>query len=209
MNKTLIWVIATALMVTACGGGSSVSEKDKQIAENQKEIELLKQQAEVQRLQNELQQTQVAAASDAQVYQLVASAVAETIPAAAQTAAKAGEIVQGTDGQQDLYDGDTSNWLLYGAVGAAAGYMMANAMNSRNMAKYAPVNQPTAAVTRVYQDYRAKNPAFPHEAGQGVSPRQAIASRSMQQKKATEPAYRPSNQGYSNTRRSFGGRRKR
>lgn len=221
MNKSLILILATALTLTACGGGTQSSDKDRQIAENQKEIELLKQQAEIQRLQNELKQPQAASASDAQVYQLVASEVASTIPQAAQANAKAGEIVQGTDGQQYTFDPDTGSWLLYGAIGAAAGYLAANAMNQRNAAKYAPVSKPTAAVTRVHNDYRAKYPEAPratpsaNNQQQGTSPRQAIAptQNSAAQKSAT-PNYRPSNQGYSNTRptspqRSFGGRRKR
>ena len=197
-----IMALTLLLGLTACGGQSS--HQDKQLAENAKQIELLKQQVEIQRLQNEVN---AQAASAVQVYQLTASEVATTIPQTAQAAAKAGEVVKGTDGQQYTYDPDTGSWLLYGAIGAAAGYLAANAMNNRGVAKYQPVQKPTAATERVYQDYRAKNPTPPRAAApyQSVSPRQAIAPV---QKSAT-PAYRPTNKGYSNTR-SFGfGRRRR
>lgn len=189
------------IMLSACGGQS---QQDKQLAENQKQIEILKQQAEIQRLQNELNSN---AASDAvgQVYQLAASEVNNTISAEQQAAAKStGDVVQGNDGQQYMYDPDTGSWLLYGALGAAAGYLAANAMNQRNMAKYQPVQKPTAAVQRVYKDYQAKNP----RTIQAPTPR----ANSAETKSANRPNYRPTQQGYSNTRatprRSFGGRRR-
>lgn len=195
------------ISLAACGGQSS-NAQDKQIAENQKQIEILKQQAEIQRLQNELNQN-TAASAVAEVYQLAASEVATTIPANLQEAAKkTGEVVQGTDGQQYMYDSDTGNWLLYGALGAAMGYMAANAMNNRAAAKYQPVNKPTAAVQRVYKDRVAANP----RSIQAPTPR-ANTNATQNQNKAATPNYRPSNQGYSNTRsapsrRSFGGRRR-
>ncbi|MDK4564238.1 hypothetical protein QG053_04090 [Kingella kingae] len=207
MKKTILTSTIIALTLAACGQQSASTEQDKQIAENQKQIELLRQQAEIQRLQNELQATAASATAAAeQVYQLATSEVANTIPQAAQMAAKAGEVVQGTDGQQYLYDADSGNWLLYGAIGAAAGYLMSNAMNNRNAAKYTPVGKPTAAVQRVHQDYRAKNPAaIP-------SPRAQIQPNAPVNRPTTQsaPAYRSTNQGYSNTRKfGFGGRKRR
>ncbi len=199
------WVLTTliATILTACGGSS----QDQQIAENAKQIEILKQQNEIQRLQNELN---AQTASAEQVYQLAASEVANVIPQAAQNAAKAGEIVQGTDGQRYTYDPDTGNWLLYGAISAAAGYLAANAMNNHNVAKYTPVSKPTAAVERVHKDYRAQNPIPPHANNSNTthrpSPRQTIAP---QQQTNPTPAYHPTNKGYSNTRSFGGGRRRR
>lgn len=159
MHKIFLSV-AVALCLSACGGQTQTSQ-DQQIAENQKQIEILKQQAEIQRLQNELNNSgNIAASAAAEVYQLAASEVAATLPADVQAQGKSsGQAVTGTDGQQYMYDPDTGSWLLYGAIGAAMGYMAANALNNRNAAKYQPVQKPTAAVQRVYQDYRAKNPA--------------------------------------------------
>ena len=97
-TRTILLPLTAALLLAACGQQNS---QDAQMAENAKQIEILRQQAEIQKLQNELS---AQAASAEQVYQLTASAVAQTIPAAAQAAAKAGDIVQGTDGQQYLYD---------------------------------------------------------------------------------------------------------
>lgn len=197
------------LTLTACGGQNAQNSTDQQIADNQKQIELLRQQAEIQRLQNELQAN---AASDTQVYQLVASEVANVIPQAAQTAAKAGEVVQGTDGQQYTYDSETGNWLLYSAIGAAAGYLAANAMNNRNAAKYAPVSKPTAAVQRVHSNYRAKNPAAIPSPRAQINPNapvnRATPSATPDAKPAT-PNYRNTNQGYSNSRSFGSGRRRR
>ena len=102
-TRTILLPLTAALLLAACGQQNS---QDAQIAENAKQIEILRQQAEIQKLQNELS---AQAASAEQVYQLTASAVAQTIPAAAQAAAKAGDIVQGTEGQQYLYDGDSGN----------------------------------------------------------------------------------------------------
>ncbi|MDK4680640.1 hypothetical protein [Kingella negevensis] len=225
MKTRFTFILATAFTLSACGGQNQnqASSADKQIAENQKQIELLKQQAEIQRLQKEISQNQVASqpiSAENQVFQLAASEVANTIPQAAQAAAKAGEVVQGLDGQQYTYDPDSGNWLLYGAIGAAAGYLMSNAMNNRNAARYTPVSKPTAAVSRVYQDYQKQNPTK-------LSPRQQVQQQAIQkqyqpqstqaQQKAT-PNYRPTQQGYSNSntpapaRKSFGfggGRRKR
>lgn len=201
MKRTLICT-AIAVCLAACGGQNTANSQDKQIAENQKHIEILKQQAEIQRLQNELNAINPASAA-AEVYQLAASEVANTIPADLQAKAKAtGEAVQGSDGQQYMYDPDTGNWLLYGALGAAMGYMAANAMNNRAAAKYQPVQKPTATVQRVYQDVQAKN----------LRNLQAPTPRAAQPQTNNAPAYRQTNQGYSNTRRaparrSFGRRR--
>lgn len=200
MKKHLAFVMALSLALSACGGQQAnnappADSKDKQIAENAKEIELLKQQAEIQRLKNELN---VSAASQAeQVYQLAASEVANTIPANLQEQAKnSGQPVQGTDGLQYMYDPDTGSWLLYGAIGAALGYMAANAMNNKN--KYAPVSKPTAAVSRVYQDYQAKNPrAVPPPSAKPQTPNQPAVAPQNNAAKPT-PNYKPTNQGYSN-----------
>lgn len=215
MKKHLIWLTAVALTLSACGGqNQQASSQDQKIAENEKKIELLKQEAEIQRLQKELA-AQSASSPVGQVYQLAASEVANTIPKEAQANAKAGEIVQGTDGQQYTFDPDTGSWLLYGAVGAALGYMAANAMNKN---KYAPVTKPTAAVSRVYNDYQAKNPSPPPARVQQNKPAvPAAAPQNAQPANNAKPApnYRPTNQGYSNTRpaaapsRSFGGGRRR
>lgn len=157
MKKTMSLVAVLAL--AACGGGAQQqSAQDKQIAENAKKIEILEQEAKIKQLE-----AQAAAAAPvqaaSQVYQLAASAVADTIPKNLQEQAKAsGQAVTGTDGQQYMFDPDSGNWLLYGAIGAAAGYLMANAMNNKNAAKYQPVTKPTAAVQRVYKDYTVKNP---------------------------------------------------
>lgn len=220
MKKYLALATLTAFTLAACGQQNTQSTQDQKIAENEKKIELLKQEAEIQRLQNELNAN--AASAVGQVYQLAASEVANTIPQAAQAAAKAGEVVQGTDGQQYTYDPDTGSWLLYGAVGAALGYMAANAMNKN---KYAPVTKPTAAVSRVYSDYQAKNPTPPRAAAPAqqptrpaatptAQPSQNNAAPAPQQNRAnSSPVYRQTNQGYSNTRpsaptRSGFGRRK-
>lgn len=207
MKTYFALAMVTALMLAACGHQNAQQSADQKIAENEKKIELLKQEAEIQRLQNELNAN--AASAVGQVYQLAASEVANTIPAAAQNAAKAGEVVQGTDGQQYTYDPDTGSWLLYGAVGAALGYMAANAMNKN---KYAPVTKPTAAVSRVYSDYRAKNPTPPRAAAPAKQPAQRPAATPQQNRANSSPVYRQTNQGYSNTRRpaptrSFGRRR--
>ena len=112
--------------------------------------------------------------------------------------------MQGTDGQQYLYDGDSGNWLLYGAIGTAAGYLAANAMNNRNAAKYAPVQKPTAAVQRVHRDYRVKHPS------NIASPRTQIHPNAPINRPSGTPNYRSTNRGYSNTRSfGFGGRRRR
>lgn len=206
MKKVSFSLMAVvALILTGCGGGQS--EQDKQIRENEKKIELLKQEAEIKRLENEVQNVSVQAASDVgQVYQLAASEVANTIPSQAQSNAKAGEVVQGTDGQQYMFDADSGNWLLYGALGAAAGYLAANAMNKN---KYTPVQKPTAAVERVYKDYQVKHPnqipAPKAQNGKTFVP--AAAPQNAQ------PKYRQSNQGYSNhqapARKRLGGVRRR
>lgn len=204
MHKIFLSV-AVALCLSACGGQTQTSQ-DQQIAENQKQIEILKQQAEIQRLQNELNNSgNIAASAAAEVYQLAASEVAATLPADVQAQGKSsGQAVTGTDGQQYMYDPDTGSWLLYGAIGAAMGYMAANALNNRNAAKYQPVQKPTAAVQRVYQDYRAKNPAA--IAAPKAAPK-ANNTGTAAQKPA--PTYRQTNQGYSNTkRRGFGSRRR-
>ncbi|XXQ68722.1 hypothetical protein ACKLNO_02350 [Neisseriaceae bacterium B1] len=207
MKQYIVLTLTTALLA-ACGGQQQSNAQDKQIAENNKQIEILKQQAEIQRLQNELNNITPASAAE-QVYQLAASEVANTIPANLQEAAKqTGEIVQGTDGQQYMYDQDSGNWLLYGAIGAAMGYMAANAMQNRAMSKYQPVQKPTAAVQRVYKDYVAKNP----RTIQAPTPRANPTGNSATQTKSA-PTYRQTNQGYSNTRRApvrrgFGGRRR-
>lgn len=166
MKKSVLSLTAVlALGLAACGqqqaAQSPDKQMDKQIAENAKKIELLEQEAKIKQLQAaaaHAASAPVAAAS--QVYQLAASAVADTIPKNLQEQAKAsGQAVTGTDGQQYMYDPDSGNWLLYGAIGAAAGYLMANAMNNKNAAKYQPVSKPTAAVQRVYKDYSVKNPS--------------------------------------------------
>lgn len=212
------------LVLSACGGGAQQNEQDKQIQDNQKKIELLKQEAEIQRLQNELQTASASAASAAgQVYQLAASEVANTLPKDAQEKGKAGEVVQGTDGQQYMFDPDTGNWLLYGAMGAAAGYLLANAMNKN---KYQPAPKPTAAVERVYKDYQVKHPSQiqppkPAAAPQNKPfvPANAPAQQQSPDQRAKQPVqqqqYRQANQGYSNhqkpagSNRLGGGRRKR
>ncbi|SSY80500.1 hypothetical protein [Alysiella crassa] len=177
--------LAAVLAVAACGGAQN--EQDKKIAENAKKIEILEQEAKIKQL--EAQAAQAAAATPAQaasqVYQLAASAVAETIPQNLQEQAKAsGQAVTGTDGQQYMFDPDSGNWLLYGAIGAAAGYLMANAMNNKNAAKYQPVTKPTAAVQRVYKDYTVKNPnSIP-------APRAAAPAANSANTKPT-PNYRP------------------
>lgn len=211
MKKSVLSLTAVlALGLAACGqqqaAQSPDKQMDKQIAENAKKIELLEQEAKIKQLQAaaaHAASAPVAAAS--QVYQLAASAVADTIPKNLQEQAKAsGQAVTGTDGQQYMYDPDTGSWLLYGAIGAAMGYMAANALNNRNAAKYQPVQKPTAAVQRVYQDYRAKNPAA--IAAPKAAPK-ANNTGTAAQKPA--PTYRQTNQGYSNTkRRGFGSRRR-
>ena len=82
-TRTILLPLTAALLLAACGQQNS---QDAQIAENAKQIEILRQQAEIQKLQNELS---AQAASAEQVYQLTASAVAQTIPAAAQAAYRA------------------------------------------------------------------------------------------------------------------------
>lgn len=223
-TRTIATLILAAAL-TACGGQQN--EQDKQIQENQKKIELLKQEAEIKRLQSEVQNagTQAASAvaqaasSAAQVYQLAASEVANTIPKEAQAAAKAGEVVQGKDGQQYTFDPDTGSWLLYGALGAAAGYLAANAMNKN---KYEPAPKPTAAVERVHQDYQAKHPSQiqpPKPAAAAPQnkpfvPANAPAQQQSPDQRAAQPAqqqYRPTQQAPANHRAParFGGGRKR
>lgn len=227
MNKKQILVyIGAAVLLAACGGQQN--EQDKQIQENQKKIELLKQEAEIKRLQGEVQNAGAqaasavaqAASSAAQVYQLAASEVANTIPKEAQAAAKAGEVVQGKDGQQYTFDPDTGSWLLYGALGAAAGYLAANAMNKN---KYEPASKPTAAVERVHQDYQAKHPSqvpAPKPAAAAPQnkpfvPANAPAQQQSPNQRAAQPAqqqYRPTQQAApSNHQRPsrIGGGRKR
>ncbi|QMT30384.1 hypothetical protein [Alysiella filiformis] len=218
MKKHMIWLGAAALVLSACQPQqNATTSADQKIAENEKKIELLKQEAEIQRLQKELA-AQSASSPVGQVYQLAASEVANTIPQDAQKNAKAGDIVQGSDGQQYTFDPDTGSWLLYGAVGAALGYMAANAMNKN---KYAPVTKPTAAVSRVYNDYRAKNPTPPPARPAAAQPSRqpapaAAPTQNPQQNQAKPtPNYRPTQQGYSNTTRpampargGFGGRRR-
>lgn len=213
-----ITALILAAALAACGGQQN--EQDKQIQENQKKIELLKQEAEIKRLQNEVQNAGAQAASSAaQVYQLAASEVANTIPKEAQAAAKAGEVVQGKDGQQYTYDPDTGSWLLYGALGAAAGYLAANAMNKN---KYEPAPKPTAAVERVHKDYQAKHPSQiqpPKPAAAAPQnkpfvPANAPAQQQSPDQRAAQPAqqqYRPTQQAPANHRAParFGGGRKR
>nr|UOP05444.1 hypothetical protein LVJ77_04600 [Conchiformibius kuhniae] len=125
MNKLSLTAAATLLALAACGGGQN--EQDKQIQENNKKIELLKQEAEIKRLQNEVQNAGAQAASGAaQVYQLAASEVANTIPKEAQAAAKAGEVVQGKDG--------TSNTRL--TPTPAVGCCMAHSVRRRAIWRY-------------------------------------------------------------------------
>lgn len=209
MNKITL-TVATLLALAACGGGQN--EQDKQIQENNKKIELLKQEAEIKRLQNEVQNAGAQAASGAaQVYQLAASEVANTIPKEAQAAAKAGEVVQGKDGQQYTFDPDTGSWLLYGALGAAAGYLAANAMNKN---KDEPAPKPTAAVERVHKDYQAKHPSQippPKAAPQNKPfvPANAPAQQQSPDQRAAQPAqqqYRQTQQGYSNHQKPSGSR---
>lgn len=218
--------LAVVLALTACGGQQQTSV-DKQIAENEKKIELLKQEAEIQRLQNQMAQgaqnvasagAQAASAAN-QVYQLAASEVANTIPQNLQEQAKAtGQAITGTDGQQYMYDAETGNWLLYGALGAAAGYLAANAMNNRNAAKYTPVQKPTAAVERVYKDYQAKNPSqipAPKAAANTSNNKPFVSAATPQnqpQSNATKPTpnYRPAQVSPSRSiGGGLGGRRKR
>lgn len=196
--KTTFSILALSLLLAACGNQAEQTADDK-IAENAKQIELLKQEAEIKRLQAELDNLSPASAA-AEVFQLAASEVANVIPEAAQAAAKAGEVVQGADGQQYTFDPDTGSWLLYGAIGAGLGYLAANAMNNRH--KYQPVQKPTAAVQRVYKDYKTKDLST-------LKARQVTAAQS---KPAAQQGskYRPTNQGYSNTqqpKRRFGRRR--
>lgn len=206
MHKTILSFVVAALCLSACGGQTQTNQ-DREIAENQKQIEILKQQAEIQRLKNELNNSgNIAASAVGEVYQLAASEVAATLPADIQQQGKdSGQAVTGTDGQQYMYDPDTGSWLLYGAIGAAMGYMAANALNNRNTAKYQPVQKPTAAVQRVYQDYRAKNPA-------AITPPKVVPKTDGNNAAAGQkntPSYRQTNKGYSNTkRRGFGGRRR-
>lgn len=213
MNKISLTAAATLLALAACGGGQN--EQDKQIQENNKKIELLKQEAEIKRLQNEVQNAGAQAASGAaQVYQLAASEVANTIPKEAQAAAKAGEVVQGKDGQQYTFDPDTGSWLLYGALGAAAGYLAANAMNKN---KYEPAPKPTAAVERVHKDYQAKHPSqIPPPKAAATAPQNkpfvpanAPAQQQSPDQRAAQPAqqqYRQTQQGYSNHQKPSGSR---
>lgn len=141
-------------MTVACG--EHRSDFDKKVIENEQKIALLKQQAEIQNLESQIHNTGTKAiATASEVYQLSSTAVADTLSKEAQAQGKSGNIVKGNDGQQYMYDSSTGNWLLYGAIGAAAGYMAANAMN-RN--KYVPAPRTTVAVERVYQDYKIHNP---------------------------------------------------
>lgn len=202
--------ITILLILAACNGQSA---QDKQIAENAKKIEILKQEAEIKRLENETAQNN-------QVYQLAASEVANTIPQNLQNQAKtSGQPVTGNDGQQYMYDADSGNWLLYGAIGAAAGYLMSNAMNNRQATKYQPVTKPTAAVQRVYKDYATKHPnqiPAPRAAiPKGSTNNKPFVSAATPQNQAThqttspKPTYRPVDP---NRNRSFGlggGRRRR
>lgn len=208
--KTIL-TISTLLVLTACGGQST---QDKQIAENAKKIEILKQEAEIKRLQSETAQNN-------QVYQLAASEVANTIPQNLQDQAKtSGQPITGTDGQQYMYDKDSGNWLLYGAIGAAAGYLMANAMNNRQAAKYQPVTKPTAAVQRVYKDYTVKNPnqitpprARTNAVQNNDKPFVSAATPQNQPNQAAgkpaTPNYRPVNPDNNRSSRFGGGRRRR
>lgn len=213
--KKMSLTLAALLVLAACGGAQQ-NEQDKQIQENNKKIELLKQEAEIKRLQSEVQNAgaqaaSAASAAAAQVYQLAASEVANTIPQAAQAAAKAGEVVQGKDGQQYTFDPDTGSWLLYGALGAAAGYLAANAMNKN---KYEPAPKPTAAVERVHKDYQAKHPSQippPKAAPQNKPfvPANAPAQQQSPDQRAAQPAqqqYRQTQQGYSNHQKPSGSR---
>ncbi len=201
----------TTLFALAACGGQQTSAQDKQIAENAKKIEILEQEAKIKQLEQAAQQaaqtTPAQAAS--QVYQLAASAVADTIPKNLQEQAKAsGQAVTGTDGQQYMYDPDSGNWLLYGAIGAAAGYLMANAMNNKNAAKYQPVTKPTAAVQRVYKDYSIKHPSqvpAPRAAAPAANTNKPFVSAATPQNQPAQaakptPNYRPaqpsSNRGF-------------
>lgn len=210
MNKKWIVAALLGLMTVACG--EHKSDQDKQIAENEKKIALLKQQAEIQNLENQIHHAgskTIATASE--VYQLSSAAVSDTLSKEAQIQGKSGDIVKGNDGQQYMYDSSTGNWLLYGAIGAAAGYMAANAMNRNKYDKYVPVQRPTAAVERVYQDYKINNPKqLPAPKVMPKAQNNSIIA--LEPNRATSkptPNYRQSDSAKTMRFNSFGFRRKR
>lgn len=193
--KTILSLTTLSLLLTACN--PVADSQDKQIAENEKKLELLRQEAEMKRLQEEINAIESASASD--VFELVASEVNQTLSPEAQAKGKNGEIVEGTDGQQYMFDADTGSWLLYGAIGAGLGYLAAQAANNRT--KYAPVQRPTAAVERVVKDYQTKQTSTLRA--------QARPNNTAQ----PNQQFRQTQQGYSNhkqpTRRSSPMRRRR
>lgn len=179
------------LFLTACI--PSENKQDQQIAENEKKIELLRQEAEIKRLQEEINQLDALSASD--VYQLSEDAVDETLSAEAQEKGKNGEIVQGEDGQQYMFDQSTGNWLLYGAIGAGLGYLAAQMANNRS--KYTPVQRPTAAVERVVKDYKTQQTNTLR--AQSPNTQKAAPRSNMQNSKpAANQQYRQTQKGYSN-----------
>ncbi|KPN72452.1 hypothetical protein [Neisseria sp. 83E34] len=169
MKKYLALISAAAFTLTACGGDKQ-AELEAQVKAQQEQI------------------AQLQAQQDTTVYQLAASAVNETIPAAEQEKGKNGEVVTGTDGQQYMYDPSTGSWLLQSLIGAAAGAFIGSAL--ANKFTKAPANSPTAQQVRTQyaQQYRGKTAQAPNK----LTPRQKAAQQ------ANQSAYRQSNNAQNN-----------
>lgn len=184
MKKHLALFSSAVLLLAACS--------DNKQAELEAQVKA--QQAQINQLQSQQQ--------DNTVYQLAASAVDETIPAAVQEQGKNGEVVTGNDGQQYMYDASTGSWLLQSLVGAAAGAFIGSAL--ANKFTKAPANSPAAQQVRTQyaQQYRGRSAQAPSS----LSPRQQAAQQ------ANQPAYRQSNNAQNNyqqprQQRSMGSKR--
>lgn len=186
-------IIALAVLSTFALGACK-DETQAKLAEQQKQIEALQQQ-----LSQQNNQAAPAAAEDNTVYQLAENAVKETIPAEALANNGNGEPVTGTDGQQYIYDQSSGSWLLQSLIGAAAGAFIGNALANK-FTKATNQNSPVAqrARTSYYQTARPN-----------ARTSQQLNTRSVpaQNRAATTPQYRETQQAQPNHRRSMPQRR--
>ena len=184
-------IIALAVLSTFTLGACK-DETQAKLAEQQKQIEALQQQLSQ-------QNNQAAATEDNTIYQLSAEAVKETIPAEALANNGNGEPVTGTDGQQYIYDQSTGSWLLQSLIGAAAGAFIGSALANK-FTKATNQNSPVAQQARsnYYQTARPN-----------ARTSQQLNTRSVpaQNRAATTPQYRETQQAQPNHRRTAPQRR--
>ncbi len=186
MKKTLAFATLSALALAACGDNRQA----------QLEQQIQQQQAQISQMQ--AQMASASAPEDDTVYALSASAVAETIPPQ-YAGGNNGEPVTGTDGQQYMYDQSSGDWLLYGMLGAAAGFLASKAMAG----KYTQASPNSAAAQRVRADYHQSQPYKGNSAGSNaLRPQQNAAqpNQNSAQRQAQQPAYRQTQQAPSNYR---------